>query len=67
MYFEDMKDNNGAITSKLQRYIYVKTSSFPLLPQLTQGLEIDNLRKNIESIESKLGKKLEFLISLVIK
>ena len=57
MYFEDMKDNNGAVTSKLQRYVYVKTSSFPLLPQLTQGLEIDNLRKNIESIESKLGKK----------
>ena len=57
MYFEDMRDVNGEVMSKIQRYVYVKTSSFPLLPQLTQGLELDNLRMNIEKLESKTGKK----------
>lgn len=57
MYFEDLKDVQGNITSKIQRYVYVKTSSFPLLPELTQGMELDNLRKNIEQLESKTNKK----------
>lgn len=56
MYFEDMGGVDGTF-SKLQRYVYVKTSSFPLLPELTKGLEIDNLRKNIETLEDKKGKK----------
>lgn len=33
----------------LSYLIYVKTSSFPLLPQLTRGLELDELRKAMES------------------
>ncbi len=57
MYFEDLKDAQGNILSKIQRYVYVKTSSFPLLPELTQGMEIDNLRKNIEQLENKTGQK----------
>jgi len=57
MYFEDLKNNKGEVVSKIQRYVYVKTSSFPLLPQLTQGIELDNLRKNIEQLEAKTGKK----------
>ncbi len=31
MYFEDLKDAQGNILSKIQRYVYVKTSSFPLI------------------------------------
>jgi len=57
MYFEDLKDSNGEVLSKIQRYVYVKTSSFPLLPELTYGLELDNLRKNVEQLENKTGKK----------
>lgn len=57
MYFEDLRDSAGNVTSKIQRYVYVKTSSFPLLPELTKGMELDNLRKNIEELESKTGKK----------
>lgn len=57
MYFEDLKDAEGNVVSKIQRYVYVKTSSFPLLPQLTQGMELDNVRKNIEELENKTGKK----------
>lgn len=57
MYFEDMTDQDGNVISKSQRFVYVKTSSFPLLPELTQGLEIDNLRRNAENLEAKLNKK----------
>lgn len=57
MYFEDVYDNNSEVIGKNQRYVYVKTSSFPLLPEMTSGLELDNLRKNIETLENKTGKK----------
>ena len=45
LYFED----KGSY--KRQRYVYVKTSSFPLLPEMTLGFKIDNIRKNIEKFE----------------
>jgi len=32
----------------LDRRIYIKSSAFPLLPQLTGGLEIDKMRKKME-------------------
>lgn len=32
----------------MQRMIYIKSSSFPLVPQLTKGLELDKLRKAME-------------------
>lgn len=57
MYFEDVYNNNNEVIGKNQRYVYVKTSSFPLLPEMTAGLELDNMRKNIETLESKTGKK----------
>lgn len=57
MYFEDLYNNNNEVIGKNQRYVYVKTSSFPLLPEMTSGLELDNLRKNIETLENKTGKK----------
>lgn len=36
------------IKDRLNRPVYIKTSSFPLIPQLTRGLEIDNLRVAME-------------------
>lgn len=40
----------------VMRVVYIKSSSFPLIPQLTAGLEIDKLRQSMESIEKKEGK-----------
>lgn len=40
----------------LMRVIYIKTSSFPLIPQLTKGLEIDKLREAMQDVEDKQGK-----------
>jgi len=34
------------------RSVYIKTSSFPLIPQLTAGKEIDKLRKSMEALEN---------------
>jgi len=35
---------------------YVKSSSIPLLPQFTKGLELDKLRKAMEKLETEKGK-----------
>ena len=39
------------IEDGVERVIYIKSSSFPLLPQLTRGLELDNLRKLMEGLD----------------
>jgi len=44
-------------------YDYIKTSSYPLLPQLTKGLEIDKVRqmveqKNIQRVVLESGRKM---------
>lgn len=38
------------------RTMYIKTSSFPLIPQLTAGFEIDKLAKKMEELERNTGK-----------
>ena len=40
----------------LMRMVYIKTSSFPLIPQLTKGLEIDKLRKSMQNLYKAEGK-----------
>ncbi len=35
---------------------YVKSSSIPLIPQFTKGLELDKLRNALEAVETKTGK-----------
>lgn len=40
----------------VMRVVYIKSSSFPLIPQLTEGLELDNLRLGLERLERKEGK-----------
>lgn len=37
----------------VMRTVYIKSSSFPLIPQLTRGLELDNLRILMEKIQEK--------------
>jgi len=34
-----------------QRFVYIKSSSFPLIPELTIGFNLDNVRKNMEEIQ----------------
>ena len=44
---------------KRMRPVYIKSSAFPLFPQLTQGLKIDKLRllmENVETTRSQEGK-----------
>lgn len=38
------------------RMMYVKSSSFPLIPQITKGTELDKLRKMLENYEARTGK-----------
>lgn len=40
----------------VMRTVYIKSSSFPLIPQLTAGLEIDKLRQVMEKIEKRENK-----------
>lgn len=38
----------------VNRMMYIKSSSFPLIPQLTKGRKLDDLRKNMEQLEKDL-------------
>jgi hypothetical protein len=40
------------------RMMYVKSSSFPLLPQVTKGTELDKLRRTMEEFEHTKGKRI---------
>ena len=40
----------------LARVVYVKSSSFPLIPQLTRTLRLDHLRVAMERLESETGR-----------
>jgi hypothetical protein len=49
----------GNISSKdenVDRRVYIKSSSFPLIPELTSGLQIDKIRKGLEKFETEVGK-----------
>lgn len=39
----------------MMRTVYIKSSSFPLIPQMTEGMEIDGLRQAMEALEAKHG------------
>ena len=50
--------STGQVIDKEQdvaRTVYIKSSSFPLLPQLTAGLAIDDLRVKLEELEKTHG------------
>jgi hypothetical protein len=40
----------------VNRTVYVKSSSFPLIPQLTKGTKLDNLRQSLEKLEGLTGR-----------
>lgn len=42
--------------------VYIKTSSFPLLPQITKNLAIDGLRKEMERIEKDNNKPVRLVL-----
>lgn len=51
--------HTGTFIDKAQdvnRMMYIKSSSFPLLPQLTRGRELDALRIKMEELEETAGK-----------
>jgi hypothetical protein len=49
-------DLNGNSKDNVVEPVYIKTSSFPLIPQLTKGQEIDNLRVWMEKVEKETTK-----------
>lgn len=52
LYFDDVYDKSDNLVYKTQRFVYVKTSSFPLLPEMVENSNLDKVRINLE----RLGK-----------
>ena len=51
--------HGGAYVMKeidMERIIYVKSSSFPLIPELTKGTSLDKLRVAMERLETETGR-----------
>jgi hypothetical protein len=44
VYVQNVKDSSG-----IERRVYIKSSSFPLAPELTEGLKIDKLREAMKN------------------
>lgn len=55
LIFNPIKPVYGNVIGKddMLRPIYIKSSAFPLIKQLTQGLELEKLRLKMEAIEAK--------------
>lgn len=49
------KDEEGNVKGDVARVVYIKSSSFPLIPELTAGTKLDNLRMTLEELEKKHG------------
>jgi hypothetical protein len=47
------KDEQGNIKNDVARTVYIKSSSFPLIPELTAGTKLENLRVSLEALEAK--------------
>lgn len=50
------RDEKGNIKNDVARTVYIKSSSFPLIPELTAGTQLDALRVSMEALEKKHGK-----------
>ena len=61
LVFQPMKPvyvgNKVSKENNIDRRFYIKSSSFPLLPQLTAGLEIDKIREALEQFQRDSGEK----------
>lgn len=53
--------NKLNIDMGIEEILYNKTSAFPLIPQMTKGLEIDKLRAAMEKLEKREGKDVRFV------
>lgn len=47
--------------------MYVKSSAVVLIPQLTKGLELDNVRRNMESLQKETGKNVRLAFNSAVK
>lgn len=57
LYFDDVYDKAGNLVYKTQRFVYVKTSSFPLLPEMVQNSNLDKVRINLERLGQATNMK----------
>lgn len=48
------RDKEG--NPNVNRIVYIKSSSFPLLPQLTKDFKLDKIRQQMENLQSYSGK-----------
>jgi hypothetical protein len=44
--------NTASVNDNVDRRVYIKSSSFPLLPELTAGMQLDKLRQAMEKFEA---------------
>jgi hypothetical protein len=49
--------NSASVSDNVDRRVYIKSSSFPLLPELTAGLQIDKIRQALETFETSVSKE----------
>lgn len=49
--------NTASVEDNADTRVYIKSSSFPLLPELTAGMQIDKIRKGLETFESNIANK----------
>ena len=50
--------NMTSVEDNADRRVYVKSSSFPLLPQFTAGLQIDKIRQGLENYEESVSTEI---------
>lgn len=48
--------NMTSVEDNADRRVYIKSSSFPLIPQFTAGLQIDKIRQGLEKYEESVSK-----------
>ena len=44
------------VATDVNRYVYIKSSSYPLLPEFTKGTKLDALRVKMEELEKSTGR-----------
>ena len=47
--------NTASVEDNADRRVYIKSSSFPLLPELTTGMQIDKIRQGLETFEEEVS------------
>ena len=50
--------NMTSVEDNADRRVYIKSSSFPLIPQFTAGLQIDKIRQGLEKYEESISTEI---------